>query len=147
VFTARYALSPYIKQIHSVFKGLKYFNWRSCSYTINWKLGWQLQIWGWFIVTPDIQGVSFIVTPSTTALSLRKPVPAVASHDGCGVQDSDKRNVLYFSMMKRQHEYDQLLLRINAMLWCQDWYNDFNIFISIFNYHWRRIVNFDCMCI
>jgi hypothetical protein len=25
VFTARYALSPYIKQIHSVFKGLIFF--------------------------------------------------------------------------------------------------------------------------
>jgi hypothetical protein len=36
VFTARYALSPYIKQIHFVFKGL--ITWRNCAFLLSNKL-------------------------------------------------------------------------------------------------------------
>jgi hypothetical protein len=36
VFTARYALSPYIKQIRSVFKGLMIIKFGSCRYWSSW---------------------------------------------------------------------------------------------------------------
>jgi hypothetical protein len=36
--------------------------------------------------TMIVQGVSFIISPSTAALSYRKPVPAGTSHDNCCAQ-------------------------------------------------------------
>jgi hypothetical protein len=42
------------------------------------------------------QGVSFIVTPSTAALSHRNSTSAWIACNSCTVQNSDKRNTLYY---------------------------------------------------
>jgi hypothetical protein len=42
----------------------------------------------------DLQGVSFIVTPTTTVLSHRKPTSAVTSCETCGVQGNYKKRNL-----------------------------------------------------
>jgi hypothetical protein len=60
VFTARYALSPYIKQIRFVFKGLIVL--ASLGYVMEDKMGEALSTYGWDIVTVrDMLGLVSLV--------------------------------------------------------------------------------------
>jgi hypothetical protein len=85
VFTARYALIPYIKQIHSAFKGLIYLS------TINVLC---LSIVTVLINLYRVISVSFIMSRRTAALSHRKPAIPEVSHDPCRAKERDKRNTL-----------------------------------------------------